>query len=54
MDVTGKMVKQITGTYAKGANSIVLTKAEMATSGVLYYQLERGDFSATKKMILIE
>ena len=54
MDVTGKMVKQITGTYAKGANSIVLTKAELATSGVLYYQLESGDFSATKKMIIIE
>ncbi len=54
MDVTGKMVKQITGTYAKGVNSIVLTKAELATSGVLYYQLESGDFSATKKMIIIE
>jgi len=54
MDVTGKLVKQITGTYAKGANSIVLTKAELAASGVLYYQLESGDFSATRKMIIIE
>ena len=54
LDVTGKVVKQLTGTYAKGNNSIVLTKAELGTSGVLYYQLESGDYTATKKMIIVE
>ncbi len=54
MDVTGKLVKQITNTYAKGVNSIVLSKNEIGVSGVLYYTLESGDYSATKKMIIIE
>jgi len=55
MDVTGKLIMQITGTYAKGANTIVLTKDELATSsGVLYYQLESGENIATRKMILVD
>jgi len=31
-----------------------LRKAELNTTGVMYYQLESGDFTATKKMILID
>jgi hypothetical protein len=53
-DVTGKVVKQLTSEYAKGINTIVLAKNELSASGVLYYTLESGDFTATKKMIIIE
>ncbi len=53
-DVTGKVVKLITGTYAAGLNTVTLTKDELGATGVLYYTLESGDFTATKKMIIIE
>ncbi len=53
-DVTGKTVSVMTETYNAGYNEITLTKNDLGTSGVLYYQLESGDFTATKKMILID
>jgi hypothetical protein len=53
-DVTGKIVKSITGTYAKGYNSLEINKAELGTSGMMYYTLESGTFKATRKMIIIE
>jgi hypothetical protein len=38
-----------------GANQITLTKGDLNNaSGVMYYRLETADFSATKKMIVIE
>jgi hypothetical protein len=54
-DVTGKVVKNITTDAVKGYNTIQLTRNDLgASAGVLYYQLESGDFTATKKMIVIE
>jgi hypothetical protein len=54
-DVTGKVIKSVTADYAKGHNTIELTRRDLgASAGVLYYQLESGDFTATKKMIVIE
>lgn len=53
-DVTGKTVLVRTENFAKGSNKIELRKAELNTTGVMYYQLESGDFIATKKMILID
>jgi len=54
-DVTGKVVKTTTADYAKGYNTIVISNQDLGTSaGLLYYQLESGDFTATKKMIVIE
>ncbi|KXK38825.1 MAG: hypothetical protein UZ09_BCD002001198 [Bacteroidetes bacterium OLB9] len=35
-------------------NSEVFTKAQLGVSGVLYYTLESGDYTATKKMIIVE
>jgi hypothetical protein len=37
-----------------GANQITLTKGDLNATGVMYYRLETADFSATKKMIVIE
>ncbi len=53
-DVTGKVIlkKNIDG--VKGYNTVNLAAKQLGTSGVLYYTLESGDFTATKKMIVIE
>lgn len=53
-DVTGKVMTTVNGTYSKGYNEIELSKKDMSTSGVLYYQLDSGDFTATKKMIILD
>jgi hypothetical protein len=54
LDVTGKVVKTIDGNFAKGYNEIELSKSDLGAAGVYYYQLESGEFTATKKMIIIE
>ncbi|GLR16720.1 hypothetical protein GCM10007940_13350 [Portibacter lacus] len=51
-DVTGKVLYTTTETGVKGFNSI--TVQNLNASGVLYYQLDSDDFTATKKMIIIE
>ena len=53
-DVTGKVITVIRGDYPQGYNEIELSKSDLGASGVLYYQLDSGDFTATKKMIVIE
>ena len=53
-DVTGKTVSVMTETYNAGYNEITLRKSDLGTTGVLYYQLESGDNTATKKMVIIE
>ena len=54
MDVTGKVLKVVRGEYAKGYNEIKLAKKDLSATGVLYYQIESGDYVATKKMVLID
>lgn len=54
LDVTGKVITTINGNYAKGYNEIELSKSDLGAAGVYYYQLDSGDFTATKKMIIIE
>jgi hypothetical protein len=53
-DVTGKVIKLVSGNYAKGYNKIELSKSDLGAAGVLYYQLDSNDYTATKKMIIIE
>jgi len=53
-DVTGKIVKSISGKYDQGEHTLVLNGEEIPR-GVLYYTLEvNDDFAKTKKMIRIE
>jgi len=55
LDVTGKVVRTVQDQFSKGLNTVRFTKSELgAASGILYYQLESGEFTATKKMIVIE
>jgi len=53
-DVAGKvlMVSEIAG--QKGYNETTMTKAQLNGAGVLYYQLDAADHTATKRMILID
>lgn len=51
MDVAGKIVFESNKRYAEGYNEIQVNKEMLKVSGLLYYTLESGQFTATKKMI---
>lgn len=53
-DVTGRTLKIINGQYAKGYNQINLKSTELTATGVLTYTLKAADFTATRKMIVVE
>ncbi len=54
IDVTGKVVTTVKDQFNKGLNTVRFTKSELgAAAGILYYQLESGEFTATKKMIIL-
>jgi hypothetical protein len=53
-DVTGRVLKSVRADYAKGFNQITLKASDLNATGVLYYTLEADDFTATKKMIIVE
>ena len=52
-DVTGKVleVKQLRG--EKGTNTVTV-QSERLTTGIVYYKLESGEYTATRHMIVIE
>ena len=54
LDLTGKMVYSQKGKYEKGFNTIMINNSQLNKAGIYYYQIEAGEFSSTKKMILIE
>ena len=53
-DVAGKvlMVRNIDGD--KGYNEELISQSELNGAGVLYYQLDAADYTATKRMVLID
>jgi len=53
-DQTGKVVKEIVGDYSAGSNQVELRRSDINGSGMLYYRLESGDYSAAKKMVIID
>jgi HYR domain/Cohesin domain len=53
-DVSGKVLKVISGNFAEGDNQITLKRNELKASGVVYYRLETADFTDTKLMILAD
>ncbi len=53
-DVTGRLLKIIEGDFAKGYNQIRLNSGELDGKGVLSYTLETAEYTATKKMIIVE
>lgn len=52
-DVTGRILKTIHGTYLKGVNTVTITHADMGVHGMIYYHMQAGEFSATRKMLAL-
>jgi len=53
-DVTGRVVAVRNINGVQGMNTETFSSDQLSATGVLYYKLESGDFTATKKMIIIE
>ena len=53
-DVTGKVIVTRELNAERGVNTVEFTREELGISGVLFYTLTSGGFSATKKMIVVE
>ncbi len=53
-DVTGKVVRVYELQGVKGLNTVKVLKSELNAGGVLYYQLDAADHTATKRMVVIE
>ncbi len=53
-DMAGKVVKMVDGEFSKGFNQIKISKSDIGSSGIYYYQLNTAEASQTKKMIIIE
>ena len=53
-DVTGKVVRVYTQDGVKGFNQKTVNRNEVGGAGVMYYTIETKDYSATKKMILVD
>ncbi|MEO7176657.1 MAG: T9SS type A sorting domain-containing protein [Saprospiraceae bacterium] len=53
-DLSGRMLKNVESTFHKGYNEVRIDRSELSANGVLYYTLETADYTATKKMIILE
>jgi hypothetical protein len=53
-DVTGRVLKVVRGDFAKGSNQIIIQSKDLPASGIMYYTLTSGSYTATKKMILLD
>jgi len=50
-DVAGKVVKVMEAEFKAGYNMFVVKADEISAPGIMYYRLESGEYSASKKMI---
>lgn len=53
-DVNGQMIYTKTGSFGKGTNAFTVSKKDLASTGVMIYQIESGNYISTKKMIGLE
>ena len=53
-DAAGRMLKTYRGDYVKGYNEIEVKYEDLNARGVLYYQLDTEDFTASRKMLVVE
>jgi hypothetical protein len=53
-DITGKVVFTTEQASVKGYNTITVSSKEVSSTGVMYYRLDANEYTATKKMIVIE
>ncbi len=53
-DVSGRVVYTKTNTYDAGVHQVMMDKADLGATGVMYYQLSTPEFTDTKKMIVLK
>ncbi len=53
-DIAGRVVWRTTGKFAQGRTEVEIAASELPAAGVLSYTLTAGDFTATRKMVVIE
>jgi hypothetical protein len=53
-DVAGKVIAVRNINAERGLNTVEFTREEISVSGVAFYTLTSGEFTATKKMIIID
>lgn len=53
-DSAGKVVKVMEASFKAGYNNFVIKSNDISSPGILYYRLESGEYSASKKMVLIK
>lgn len=54
VDVTGKVVKVINRDFNKGLNTVMINRNDLNSAGIFYYTVKAGEYTATKKMVLID
>lgn len=54
MDMSGKVVYELTDMYTKGTKEVRITRDQLSTDGVYYYQLEANGMTQVGKMIMIK
>lgn len=52
-DLTGKLIWQQSGNFAKGLNKMLITRASLNADGVLLYTLQTEDHHASGKMVVL-
>ncbi len=53
-DVTGRKLMVKEGFFTAGRQEVIVDSSLLPASGVWYYRLDSGDFTATRKMIVLE
>ncbi|PHN01110.1 T9SS type A sorting domain-containing protein [Flavilitoribacter nigricans] len=53
-DASGRLLKTMGGDFGPGHHRLSLDRNELGGSGVLYYTLTSGNFTATRKMIVLD
>jgi hypothetical protein len=52
-DINGRLIYQVANDYSAGMHSITLDVDALQATGILYYQLDSGSYTASKKMVVI-
>ncbi|MCB0633801.1 MAG: T9SS type A sorting domain-containing protein, partial [Lewinella sp.] len=53
-DAGGRTVKMIRGGYGAGYHQLKIDRDELGAAGLMYYTLTAGEYTATRKMVIME
>ncbi len=53
-DASGKHLLTRSGAFEAGYNELRLNSSELSATGIIYYQLEAADWTATRRMLIME